>query len=108
MSLPASPYAGEAPEGFVPREEIVRYLERYAASFRAPILEGVDVNRLEPGSSGGFLLCASAGDMRAGSGVMCMGAYQRPRRPEVAAAFPPAVLNHKVLGERPGSRRPAR
>lgn len=92
MSLPGSPYVGDDPEGFVPRDEIVRYLERYASSFGAPVCGGVAVDCLEPGPSGGFLLHTSAGRMRAGSVVVCTGAYQRPHRPEVAAAFPPGVL----------------
>ena len=89
MSLPGAPYAGDDPEGFVPRDEIVRYLERYASG--APVREGVGVDSLEPGSEGGFLLRTSAGDMRAESVVVCTGAYQRPHRPDVAAAFPQGV-----------------
>jgi putative flavoprotein involved in K+ transport len=56
MSLPGFPYAGGDPEGFVPRNGIVRYLERYASSFGAPVREGVGVDSLEPGSKGRFLL----------------------------------------------------
>jgi cation diffusion facilitator CzcD-associated flavoprotein CzcO len=36
MSLPGFPYAGDDPEGFVPRDEIVGYLERYASSSGRP------------------------------------------------------------------------
>ena len=36
MSLPGFAYAGDDPEGFVPRDEIVGYLERYASSFGPP------------------------------------------------------------------------
>jgi putative flavoprotein involved in K+ transport len=92
MSLPGAPYAGDDPEGFVPRDEIVRYLQRYASSFGAPVREGVSVDRLEPGPDGGFLLRTSAGELRATSVVVCSGAYQRPHRPAVAAAFPRDVL----------------
>ena len=42
MSLPGFAYAGEDPEGFLPRDEIVGYLERYASSFGAPVQEGVE------------------------------------------------------------------
>jgi putative flavoprotein involved in K+ transport len=88
MSLPGFPYAGDDPEGFVPRDEIVGYLERYASSFGAPIREGVGVDSLEPGSQGRFLLRTSAGDMEAESVVVCTGAFQRPYRPAAVAAFP--------------------
>jgi putative flavoprotein involved in K+ transport len=48
MSLPGSRYSGEDPEGFVSRDEIVGYLERYAAGFGAPVYEGIGVDGLEP------------------------------------------------------------
>ena len=92
MSLPGARYAGDDPEGFVPRDGIVEYLERYAASFDAPVREGVGVDGLEPGSTGRFLLRTTAGDMEADSVVVCSGAYQRPHRPAAAAALPSGVL----------------
>jgi putative flavoprotein involved in K+ transport len=92
MSLPGAAYSGDDPEGFVPRDEIVEYLQRYASSFGAPVREGVSVDSLEPGPSGGFLLRTSAGELHAGAVVVCTGAYQRPHRPEVAAGFPHEVL----------------
>jgi cation diffusion facilitator CzcD-associated flavoprotein CzcO len=92
MSLPGAPYRGDDPEGFVPRDEIVRYLEGYASSFGAPVHEGVAVDSLESAHNGGFMLRTSAGDMPAGAVVVCTGAYQRPHRPQGAADFPPGVL----------------
>jgi putative flavoprotein involved in K+ transport len=92
MSLPGAPYRGDDPEGFVPRDAIVEYLQRYASSFGAPVREGVGVDSLEPGPNGGFLLRTSAGELQAASVVVCTGAYQRPHRPEVAAGFPRDVL----------------
>src|SRR4030095_14774765 len=61
MTLPGASYPGDDPEGFVPRDEIVRYLERYASSFGAPVREGVGVDSLEPGPSGGGLARPPAG-----------------------------------------------
>jgi len=92
MSLPGAAYSGDDPEGFVPRDEIVRYLQQYASAVGAPVREGVGVDSLEPGPAGGFLLRTSAGEMHAEAVVVCTGAYQRPHRPDVAAA-----LSHDVL-----------
>jgi hypothetical protein len=39
----------------MPRDEIVAYLERYAAWFEAPLREGVDVTSLQAAPDGGFL-----------------------------------------------------
>lgn len=91
MRLPGFAYAGDDPEGFVPRDEIVGYLERYASSFGPPAQEGVEVESLEPGADSRFLLQTSAGELRAESAVVCTGAYQRAHRP-AAAAFPPAMM----------------
>jgi putative flavoprotein involved in K+ transport len=92
MSLPGSPYIGPDPEGFVPRDDIVSYLEAYAASFAAPVREGVGVESLEPGPTGGFLLRTTEGELRTDVVVVCSGAYQRPHRPAIAGAFPTGVL----------------
>ena len=91
MSLPGFPYDGDDPEGFIPRAEIVSRLERYAASFGAPVEEGVEVRSLE--SDGGELrLQTSAGEVRAENVVLCTGAYQRPHRPKVAGELPSGIL----------------
>jgi pyridine nucleotide-disulfide oxidoreductase len=92
MSLPGFPYDGRDPEGFVPRDDIVRYLERYADSFTAPVREGIEVHSLKAGAKGSFLLETSAGETEATVVVLATGAYQRPHRPPVAAAFPRKLL----------------
>ena len=46
--LPGFPYPGSEPFGFMKKDEIVRYLEAYAASFGPPIFEGVDRHRAAP------------------------------------------------------------
>ncbi|HJT03923.1 MAG TPA: NAD(P)/FAD-dependent oxidoreductase, partial [Pseudonocardiaceae bacterium] len=92
MCLPGAPYTGDDPEGFDPRDEVVRYLERYASTYRMPVREGVVVDSLGPAGHGGFVLRTSAGDMHPDVVVVCTGAFQRPHRPDVAAEFPRNVL----------------
>src|SRR2546425_5845221 len=89
VQLPGGAYAGDDPDGFMPRDEIVRHLETYAASFAAPVREGVDVTALEAAETG-FGLGTSDGELQADVVVVCTGAYQRPHRP--AAATVPAGL----------------
>jgi putative flavoprotein involved in K+ transport len=91
MDLPGFPYDGDDPQGFVPRDEIVTYLERYAASFQAPVQAGVEVHGLEA-AAGGFLLRTSAGEVHARQVVLATGAYQRPHRPALASALPSRLL----------------
>ena len=78
LQLPGHPYDGGDPDGFMPRDEIAPYLERYAAGFEAPVREGIDVTSLGPGRDGGFLLETSAGEIVARTVVLSTGAYQRP------------------------------
>lgn len=92
MCLPGSPYAGDDPEDFARRDKIVHYLEGYATGFGAPVREGVDVERLLPGSTSRFLLRTSAGEIEADTVVVCSGAYQRPHRPTAAATLPTWLL----------------
>jgi putative flavoprotein involved in K+ transport len=88
VQLPDYSYNGGDPDGFMPRDEIVAMLERYAASFAAPVREGVAVTALRP-DIGGFLLETSDGAIEAETVVLATGAYQRPHRPSGAAALPP-------------------
>src|SRR5690349_9119911 len=56
LDLPGSPYAGGDPEGHVCRDEIVAYLEAYAANHAGDIREGVRVDALRPGGARRFRL----------------------------------------------------
>ncbi|HYM64751.1 MAG TPA: NAD(P)-binding domain-containing protein, partial [Gaiellaceae bacterium] len=96
MRLPGQPYDGKDPDGFDLRDEIVGFLERYAATFGVPVREGVEVTSLQPGLDGGFLLETSAGQLEATTVVLSTGAYQRPHRPAGAATLPADLLQIDV------------
>jgi putative flavoprotein involved in K+ transport len=88
VRLPGGEYGGDDPDGYLPRDGIVGFLEGYAATFAAPVRPGVDVTSLEPVADG-FVLRTSDGDLRARSVVVATGAYQRPHRPSGASTLPP-------------------
>jgi choline dehydrogenase-like flavoprotein len=46
VQLPGGRYQGGEPDGFMPRDDIVAHLDRYALSFRAPAHEGISVSWL--------------------------------------------------------------
>ena len=85
VQLPGLHYDGPDPDGFMPRDEIVAYLERYAAD--APVREGVRVEGIEPGPDGAHL-DTSGGELSAEAAVLANGAYQRPHRPAAAEMLP--------------------
>jgi putative flavoprotein involved in K+ transport len=52
VQLPGHRYDGQDPDGFLPRDEVVAFLERYATGFQAPVREGVEVTSVDPGEEG--------------------------------------------------------
>ena len=107
VQLPGHPYDGDDPDGFMPRDDIVGYLEGYAASFEAPVREGVAVTALRHGRDGRLMLETSEGELEARNVVLSTGAYQRPHRPPGAASLPPELVQidveqYRNPGELPG------
>lgn len=86
IRLPGGAYVGDEPDGFMPKDEIIRHFERWAGSFRAPVREGVTVTSLEVADGLGFTLQTSDGAFHARSVVVSTGAYQRPHRPTGASS----------------------
>jgi putative flavoprotein involved in K+ transport len=107
VQLPGHPYDGDDPDGFMPRDEIVAYLERYAAGFEAPVREGIEVTALRQGDDGRLMLETSAGQIAAGTVVLSTGAYQRPHRPAGAATLPAGLLQIDVEDYRNPAELPA-
>jgi len=88
VQLPGGAYDGQEPDGYMPRDSIVSYLERYARSSHAPVREGVAVNTLAVGDDKQFVLNTSHGDIRASTVVLSTGAFQKAHRPEATASLP--------------------
>jgi putative flavoprotein involved in K+ transport len=91
VQLPGGAYAGDDPDGFMVRDQIVEHLERYAQGFGAPVLDQVEVTGLRATPGRGFTVDTSEGQMRGDAVVVASGAFQRPHRP-AAAELPAHVL----------------
>jgi putative flavoprotein involved in K+ transport len=89
------------------RDEVVRFLERYAAGFGAPVRERVDVTAVHAVTDGGFVLTTSAGEIAAGTVVLSTGAYQRSWRPPEAVSLPADLLQIDVRDYRAPAALPA-
>lgn len=87
VRLPGGRYDGPDPDGYMPRDEVVALLERYARSFAAPVREGVAVRSLVR-SGDGFMLDTSEGQLATEAVVVATGSYQRPYRPAASASLP--------------------
>ena len=89
LRLPDFPYAGDDPDAYAPRDEVVRFIEDYAAFIGAPVRTGVAVHALRRGPDGdGFLLDTGEGTMEAANVVIATGPYQKPLIPEDAENLP--------------------
>ena len=89
VQLPGFPYDGGDPDGFMPRDEIVAYLERYAASFDSPVRTGVEVTGVALGPEGDFEIELDGDDgLRVRNLVISTGAYQKPLTPAGMDGFP--------------------
>jgi putative flavoprotein involved in K+ transport len=96
LQLPDFPYDGDDPDGFMLRDEVVAYLERYAEAIEAPVHEGVEVTAVRPRAGDGLTLETSQGAIDAPTVVLATGAYQRPHRPPAAATLPADLLQIDV------------
>ena len=87
MRLPGAEYAGDDPDGFLARDELVRHFETWARSFDAPVRCGVEARAVRP-AGGGFEVATSEGPFRARNVVVATSTYQHPHVPAVAARLP--------------------
>ncbi|MGY5014213.1 MSMEG_0569 family flavin-dependent oxidoreductase [Streptomyces sp. 900105755] len=104
--LPGHPYAGNDPDGFMVRDDIVRYLEDYVASFQPPLVEGVSVTRLRRSLDGVFDVTTTAGGFTADQVVVATGPYHTPKIPRMAERLPAGVEQFHSSGYRNADQLP--
>ena len=93
VELPGFAYSGDDPHGFLHKDAVVRFIEDYAVRIQAPLRTGVNVESLMADKrTGGYVVRTDHGDMNARNVVIATGPYQRPRVPQISAAFPTDVV----------------
>lgn len=93
LGLPGYTYAGEDPDGFAHYAEILRVIEDYAASIRAPVREHTEVLGLaKDGDGTGFVVSLADGSLWARRVVLATGPFQRPLIPKTSHEVSPSVL----------------
>jgi putative flavoprotein involved in K+ transport len=88
--LPNFGYDGPDPNGFMTMPEVVRFFERYARSFGAPVREGVTVTAVTRDGCG-FRIDTDQGTWRARAVVVATGHSDRPFVPPMASRMPPEL-----------------
>jgi putative flavoprotein involved in K+ transport len=89
--LPGFPYAGPDPDGFMKKDEIVRYIEEFAQSFDPPVREGVTVKRLRRHESGAYEIDCDLGQLLADQVVVATGGYHTAVIPRLAERLSPEI-----------------
>jgi putative flavoprotein involved in K+ transport len=82
--LPGWCYTGADPDGYLSCAELVRQLERYAASFQAPVITDTTVLQVEEAHGSGcgrFRVITNRGIWHARHVVVATGPYGRPHLP---------------------------
>ena len=85
--LPGWSYDGTDPAGYMTMPEIVRYFDRYAASFAAPIQGNTTVTSVRPADHG-YTVETDQGTWTSRSVVVATGATSRPHIPATAGDLP--------------------
>lgn len=88
--LPGFQYDGADPDGYMTMPEVVRYFERYAASFAAPVRERVTVQRVARAADG-FQVETDRGTWQSAVVIVATGHSQQPFVPAMAARVPADV-----------------
>ncbi len=105
--LPDFPYSGPDPDGFMVKDDIVRYVEAFAARVDPPLREGVAVTALGRRADGLFTLATTEGDYTAANVVVAVSGYHLPAIPPAAGRLPADVVQiHSSAYRNPGQLPP--
>src|SRR5262245_10623478 len=90
IQLPGYSYETDQPDGYVPKDEIVRFLENYAKMIGAPLHCGLTVNALHQNSASGRLRIETeqGASFEVANVVVATGPFQRPQIPTFADSMP--------------------
>jgi putative flavoprotein involved in K+ transport len=90
--LPDFPYSGPDPRGFMLKDDIVAYIEAFAAFVKPPIREGVAVTALGRTPDGRFQLATSGGAYTADQVILAVSGYHVASIPRVGERLPSRLL----------------
>ncbi|MEM9783970.1 MAG: NAD(P)/FAD-dependent oxidoreductase [Pseudomonadota bacterium] len=100
--FPGMAFADNDPDDFPTKDQVVRYLEAYAATINAPVRCGVEVVSVQRlADRAGFRVETSAGQVEAARVVAATGPFQRPVIPTLVPADAPVVQMHSATYRNP-------
>lgn len=97
--LPGTPPPAD-PDGFMTAAELAATLQTHADTIDAPVVTGVEVERVSASPVGGYLVETLQGPWRAEAVVVASGPAELVGRPECSATFPDTVCQLDSLDYR--------
>ena len=91
VQLPGAEYDGNDPDGFLSKEEIIAYFDRYVEKFNLPIQFNTTVTEVTP-IEGGYQVTTNGKTYHAKNVVIATGSFQKPKIPAYSANIPSNVL----------------
>lgn len=88
--LPGFAYDGSDPDGFMPRRDVVHFLEAYQSSFQSPVFAYTAVDEVARAGQG-YLITTDRGQILARCVVVATGACDRPHIPAFAQDIPASI-----------------
>jgi putative flavoprotein involved in K+ transport len=85
--IPGAEYHGNDPGGYLPRDEIVAYFERYVERFALPVQYNTCVSSVEPNNAG-YIVKTGHDTFHAANVVIASGFFQRPKLPSYSSHLP--------------------
>lgn len=92
LTLPGQVYSGNNPNGYMSKNEIVRYIEQYAKKIKAPIKENTLVKKIDRLSNDDYIITTNNGLFKANNVVIATSIFQHPKLPAIANDLPLNVL----------------
>ncbi|MBV6449326.1 MAG: putative oxidoreductase CzcO [Anaerolineales bacterium] len=92
FQLPGAHYDGDNPDGFLPKDEIVAYFERYIEKFDLPVRYKTSVVEVSRMDGGRYHVRTDAGAYQAKNVVIATGSFQKPKIPAYSADIPKNIL----------------
>jgi putative flavoprotein involved in K+ transport len=92
LRMPGAEYDGPDRDGFMPRDDVVTYFERYVERFAIPVRCNTRVVSVEPMDGAGYRIQTEEHVMHANNVVMATGYEQMPKIPPFAADISPDVM----------------
>jgi putative flavoprotein involved in K+ transport len=91
LKMPGAAYDGPDPDGFLSRDEIVAYFDRYVDQFQMPVRYNTRVTAVEARNGNGYRVTTPEQTFAADNVVIATGYEQHPRIPSAAASLSPAI-----------------